>query len=133
MTKISLCVSGLLGGRALPCLASTTNSVTTTNDSGTGSLRAAITAANSGSGTNLIWFNILPLDGTLKTITPSSGGLPFITHPMIIDGYTQDPTHSHPNTKTNGDDAVLLIEINGATAGAASPGLSLRPRSTGVT
>src|SRR5260370_39987134 len=133
MTKISLCLSGLLVGLALPCLASSTNTVTNTNAAGAGSLSNAIFSANSGSGTNLIWFNIPPLDGTLKTITPASGGLPFITHPMIIDGYTQDPAHSHPNTLTNRDDAVLLIENNGATAGSGSLGLSLRAGSGGST
>src|SRR2546425_622912 len=132
LTRIFLFSPAFVAAAALPCLASTTNIVTTTNDSGLGSLRAAIINANGGSGTNLIQFKILPLDGTLKTITPSSGGLPVITHPIIIDGYTQDPAHSHANTKTNGDDAMLLIEINGAAAGN-SGGLSLNAGSGGST
>src|SRR5216683_2178296 len=91
MTNISLCLAGLLTAVALSCSAATFT-VTNTLDSGAGSLRTAITSANGGSGTNVIQFNILPLDGTLKTITPASA-LPNITHTMIIDGYTQDPAH----------------------------------------
>jgi hypothetical protein len=38
--------------------------------------------------------------------------LPTITDPVIIDGYTQPG--SAANTKAVEDDAVLLIELNGA-------------------
>src|SRR5258708_9379245 len=97
-SKISLYLSAFVAAAALPCLASTTNTVTVTNDSGAGSLRAAITSANGGAGTNVIQFNMPPFDWTVKTITLASA-LPLITHPMIIDGYTH--TNSSPNTLTN--------------------------------
>jgi uncharacterized membrane protein len=59
--------------------------VTNTNDSGAGSLRQAITDANSHSGIDMIAFNI---SGTGPTITVSSS-LPNITDPVMIDGTTQ--------------------------------------------
>src|SRR5260370_30340729 len=110
-SKISLYLSAFVAAATLPCLASNTNIVTNTNDSGSGSLRAAITCANSGSCTNLIQFDIPPFDGSVKTIAPLSQ-LPNISRPVIIDGYTQDPAHSHPNTQINNDDAVLLIALS---------------------
>src|ERR1043166_3119221 len=102
--------------------------VTNTLDSGAGSLSHAIAQANAAVGTNTIVFNILPLDGTVKTIFVTNQ-LPLITQAVIIDGYTQDPTHSHTNTLANADDAVLLIELNGTnmsggeglTIGSGSP------------
>ena len=39
-----------------------------------------------------------------------------ITDPVVIDGYTQPG--SSPNTLANGDNAVLLIELDGSNAGA---------------
>lgn len=93
-----------------------TISVTNTNDSGPGSLRQAILDSNASTGiVDTITFSI-PGAG-LHTISPANG-LPSITDPVIIDGYTQPG--SSPNTLTNGDNAVLLIELNGRDAGAAS-------------
>jgi len=83
--------------------------VTNTNDSGAGSLRQAILDANSmGGGT--INFNI-PGAG-VHTITPLTV-LPTITQTVTIDGYTQPGASM--NTLANGDNAVILIVINGAT------------------
>ena len=67
---------------------------------------------------NTIAFNI-PGAG-VQTILPTSG-LPFITRPVAIDGYTQPGTH--PNTLAKGDNAVLLIEIKGSLAGATADGM----------
>src|SRR5262249_35843790 len=39
-----------------------------------------------------------------------TSALPTITDPVVIDGYTQPG--SSPNTLPDGDDAVLLIELN---------------------
>ena len=102
----------------LACATSHAATFTVTNilESGPGSLSNAIAQVNLTVGvTNMIVFNILPLDGTVKTIFISNG-LPSITRSVIIDGYTQDPTHSHTNTLANADDAVLLIELNGTNA-----------------
>jgi titin len=88
--------------------------VTTTADSGPGSLRQAILDANADSSTNdvSIEFNI-PGSG-VQTIAPLSI-LPSIQRPLTIDGYTQPG--SSPNTLSDADNAVLLIEVNGANAG----------------
>jgi hypothetical protein len=82
--------------------------VLNTNDSGTNSLRQAILDVNTNAGGGQIWFNI-PGSGPRK-IAPLTV-LPLMVRPTIVDGYTQPG--SHPNTKTNGTDAAILIEISG--------------------
>jgi hypothetical protein len=102
--------------------------VTNTNDSGAGSLRQAILDANSSAGADNINFNI---SGTgVKTIAPSSP-LPEITDTVNIDGYTQPG--SSQNTKTLGNDAVLLVELNGSGAGLEASGLHLTGTASGST
>src|SRR5262249_25562801 len=97
--------------------------VTTTADSGAGSLRQAILDANAtanlAGGPDVIQFNIP--GGTAQTITPSTA-LPNITAPVILDGYTQPG--SSPNTLTVGDNAVLEIQLDGAALGGTGVGLS---------
>jgi parallel beta-helix repeat protein len=56
---------------------------------------------------------------TIKLLSP----LPAITDPVIIDGYTQPG--SSPNTLANGDNAVLDIVLNGASAGTGVAGLEI--------
>ncbi len=92
--------------------------VTTNTDSGPGSLRAAIAFANSHPGPDTISFNI-PGTG-IQTITPLSA-LPAITDPATIDGYTQPG--SNANSLANGDNAAILIEIDGTDAGDNVDGL----------
>ena len=87
--------------------------VTTTADSGPGSLRQAILDSNSNpnlsGGPNVIQFDI-PGSG-VQTIAPLSL-LPIIMDAVFIDGYSQpDAT---PNTLPSGDNAILLIQIDGA-------------------
>src|SRR5947207_1496926 len=86
-----------------------TFNVTITDDSGAGSLRQAITDANNHAGTDTIAFSI-PGSG-FQTITPMTQ-LPSISSPVVIDGYTQPG--SSANSLSNGDNAVVLIEISGA-------------------
>ncbi len=93
----------------------TTYTVVNTNDSGAGSLRQAILDANANAGLDIIAFNI-PGSG-VRTISPTSP-LTDIVDPVIINGYTQPG--SSPNTLATGNDAVILIEINGANAGSGS-------------
>lgn len=113
----------------------TTNADDTTPNDGSVCLREAITAINAGNalgdpnitaqnpgtfGTDdRINFNI-PRSG-VQTIAVASGGLPPITKPVTIDGYTQPGASA--NTLAVGDNAVLLIELNGASA--TSSGLTL--------
>src|SRR4051812_35214114 len=75
-----------------------TFTVTSTNDSGVGSLRWAITNANATVGTNTIAFNI-PGNG-VKIISPATQ-YATIANPVVIDGYTQPG--SAPNTLPNGN------------------------------
>ena len=89
-------------------------------------LREAITSANNNAdinadvtanrvgvyGADTINFNI-PGAG-VHTISPTSA-LPTITDPVTIDGYTQPG--SSMNTLSNGDNAVLRIELNGTSVG----------------
>ena len=104
---------------AIPALASAvTFTVLNTNDSGAGSLRQAIIDANANAGTDDIAFNI-PGAG-VHTITPTSP-LPSVTETANINGYTQPG--ASPNTLAVGNDAVLLIELNGLSAGALTNGL----------
>jgi len=85
--------------------------VTTTNDSGAGSLRQAITNANATLGPNIINFNI---SGTKPfTIFPLSA-LPAITNSMTIDGTSQPGFAGTP-----------VIELNGTNAGGGVAGLQL--------
>jgi hypothetical protein len=106
--------------------AADTYTVVSTVDSGPGSLRQAILDANSHTGADTIAFNI-PGTG-VRTITPLTE-LPSITSPVTIDGYTQPG--SVANTATTGDNAVILIELNGTNAGASANGLTLGPASGG--
>lgn len=95
--------------------ASATFTVINTNDSGAGSLRQAILDGNGNAGSDTINFNI-PGAG-VQTITPTTA-LPIITEAVLIDGYTQ--TGSSANSQPDSDNAVLLIEINGTSAGATA-------------
>jgi hypothetical protein len=103
-------------------LAPATLMVVTTADSGPGSLRAAILAANQTTGRDEIDFD-LPGQGP-HTIRPTSP-LPQITDPVVIDGYTQPGAHA--NTRTDGtDDAVIDVELSGEElSGGGSIGLDM--------
>src|SRR5262249_5465816 len=100
--------------------AGTTFIVFNTNDGGAGSLRQAILSANSNPGLDTIEFN-LPA-GAVQTISPGSA-LPAITDPLIIDGYSQ--IGSSQNNQADGDNAVLLVEIDGTNVGTVNPCLTI--------
>jgi hypothetical protein len=88
-----------------------TFTVINTNDSGAGSLRAAISAANASIGNDTIAFNI-PGAG-VHTIQPLSA-LPAITDPLTIDGGTQPGYTGTP-----------LIQLDGSLAGSSTFGLNI--------
>ncbi|HKQ08992.1 MAG TPA: pre-peptidase C-terminal domain-containing protein [Blastocatellia bacterium] len=93
--------------------------VTNTNDSGANSLRDMITQANAAAGADEIRFS---LGGSgVRTISLASA-LPAITGAVTIDGYSQSGTVQ--NSSASGDNATLLVELNGTSAGAAD-GLSV--------
>lgn len=82
------------------------------SDNGSGTFRQAILDANANPGPDTISFN-LPV-GQVSTIVPDTS-LPALTEAVTIDGYTQPG--ANPNTLGNGNDAVLLIELDGTVAG----------------
>ncbi len=88
-----------------------TVTVTNTNDAGPGSLRQAIVDANTNPGLDTITFSIG--GGGAQTITPLTS-LPAITDAVILDGTSQPLWSGSP-----------LIELNGASAGAVTVGLSI--------
>src|SRR5687767_1101620 len=79
-----------------------TFSVTNTNDSGPGSLRQAILDANANAGSDIIRFD---LPGTAVHRIALSSGLPTVTDPVFIDGYSQ--AGAQMNTAATGSNAVL--------------------------
>jgi titin len=106
-----------------------TFTVTTTNDSGPGSLRQAILDANATSGTDLIAFGIA--GPGVHTISPLSA-LPTLTDDagVTIDGYTQPA--ATPNALAIGDNALLLIEVNGVATGPSAFGLRIQSSSNSI-
>jgi hypothetical protein len=79
--------------------------VTSTNDSGAGSLRQAILSANLTTNfPHVIQFGISGNGPhTLRPLTP----LPLVTDPVLIDGYSQPG--ASPNTLAKGNNAVIQI------------------------
>lgn len=87
--------------------------VTNTNDSGPGSLRDAIAAANGGADLTEIRF-ALPGACTNNVITLVSL-LPDVTTPIVVDGFTQ--TGSKRNTVGIGaNDSIVCVGLSGADA-----------------
>ena len=77
-------------------------------------LRAAIQQANYTSGADTINFAIPGSD--VKTIAPATA-LPTITEAVTINGYTQPG--AQPNAKAVGSDAILKVELSGASTQGA--------------
>ncbi len=94
--------------------------VSSTADSGAGSLRDAINLSNTMPGADEIHFNIA--GPGVKTIAPLSA-LPTITDSVIINGYTQPG--ASVNTLTVGNNANLLIELSGANLLGLENGLTI--------
>src|SRR5438552_1463580 len=114
--KTTILILGLLLGLpAAPATRADTFTVTTTNDTGDGSLRKAILDANANGAdvVDTIQFAITDPPAGVRTITPASP-LPFITTPVILDGYTQAGSSPNTNTMPNAFSGTLLIEISGA-------------------
>ncbi|MBA2270248.1 MAG: hypothetical protein H0W20_06590 [Chthoniobacterales bacterium] len=90
--------------------------VTSTANTGVGSLRQAITDANDAAGADVINFNI---QGTGVQVIALSSALPVITGPVTIDGYLQQPGAS-ANTLSSGNNAVIRVELRGGGTGSTS-------------
>ncbi|TMQ29724.1 MAG: right-handed parallel beta-helix repeat-containing protein, partial [Planctomycetota bacterium] len=116
-----------LEARHLPA----TFTVMNTFDSGPDSLRQAITDANNQAnlgGPDIIRFEI-PGAGVHR-IWPTTI-LPQIKDPVVIDGYTQ--SGSSRNTSAMGDNAVLLIELDGGLGPSTASGLVITATASGST
>lgn len=96
-------------GSAAPAAHADTYTVTTTADSGAGSLRQALLDANGHAGMDTIAFDI-PGTG-VHTIKPQSA-LPHVTDSLTIDGYTQPGSSPNSNGLSDGINAHLLVEID---------------------
>jgi hypothetical protein len=134
LVLLTVLSSGFWPGRGWTSLetiafAASTFTVTNTNDAGSGSLRQAILDANGNPGADNIAFNIA--GAGVQTISPATA-LPIVTDPVVIDGYTQPG--SSANTLADGDNAVLLIELNGSIPGGAVsvPGIQINASSCTV-
>src|ERR1043165_6048910 len=119
--------SSLLLGILISCASllsspAATLTVTNTADSGDGTLRQAILDANADASPDLVTIGFDMPGSGVQTIAPLSG-LPTITRPVTIDGYTQPG--ASPNTLANSDDATLLIELSGASLGSPAYGLRI--------
>lgn len=114
-----------LEDRSVPATFTVTN---TLDDGSPGSLRWAIGQVNADTDpTSSIDFSI-PGAG-VQTISPTTV-LPTITHPVVIDGYTQPG--SSANSLKIGDNAVWLISLDGSLLGGFPTGLELSGGSSTV-
>jgi hypothetical protein len=103
--------------------------VTSTADSGAGTLREAITQANATPGLNGILFNI-PGAGCPKVITLSSA-LPAITESLVINGASQSGTLGNTLDLGYNGQRCILLKGNSALFGLQVP--SSAPASTALT
>jgi hypothetical protein len=115
IAAIALFVGGVSATRA------DTYPVINTNASGAGSLAQAILDSNARGGQDTVVFNI-PGPG-VHLIDLSNATLPHITDSLIVDGYTQPG--AHPNTLSVGDDAVILIQLDGGSVANGNNGLTI--------
>jgi parallel beta-helix repeat protein len=97
--------------------------VTTTADSGTGSLRQAILDANATPGADTISFNLGSGIGTIYTIAVATE-LPAITDRVTIDGTTQAGFLATPVVEISGN--ALGFDAAGLTLGTGSGGSTIR-------
>lgn len=69
--------------------------------------------------------NFILLSPGVQTIAPGSA-LPAITRPVTINGYSQPGASMNTNPLATGDNAVILIQLDGTGAGHVS-GLTINP------
>lgn len=99
-------------------------------DDGAGNctLRAAIQQANA-TGADSIHFDI---PGVGPHTIALATGLPTITDPVVIDGYTQPGASPNTNPVPLGLNTVLMIELDGGDAGVDVTGLTITAGNTTV-
>jgi len=121
-------------GGVEPAIAATSSptvfTVTNTADSGSGSLRDAITSATAAGGPTGIAFNIPTSDPGYNaatgvfTIQPLQA-LPTLPAGCTLDGYTQPGAIPNTSLLAAGVNALLNITINGSLAGPGADGIKL--------
>jgi hypothetical protein len=92
--------------------------VSTTLDSGPGSLKQALLDANDAPGENYIYFN---LPGTGPHLIQPLAALPAITSPVIIDGWSESGTNQPP-----------VVSIDGVNTSNTADGLVIQSGSSTV-
>ncbi|MDQ3625942.1 MAG: hypothetical protein M3372_02280 [Verrucomicrobiota bacterium] len=97
--------------------------VTSTANTGVGSLRQAITDANDAAGADVINFNI---QGTGVQVIALSSALPVITGSVTIDGYLQQPERAQTPSAAG---IMLSYALNSEAAGQAVPPAQAASRS----
>ena len=98
--------------------------VTNTLDDGSpGSLPWAINLANSDPSSDPVTIDF-DIPGTGPFVIQPTTPLPAITHSVIINGYSQPGASANTNTFGQGDNAVILIDINGSSV-SNSDGLDI--------
>jgi hypothetical protein len=115
MRPTTLAFTALLCAAAV--VSANTYSVTSTADSGAGTLRQAILDANANSGPDTIAFNVT--GSGVHTITLASA-LPTIGGPTTVDGYTQSGSSANTNPTSMGLNTVLQIEVDCSAVGATN-------------
>ncbi len=124
---VGACVAAVFGS-AVSARAAATFTVTTTADSGPGSLRAAITASNGTVGPNVIDFSI---GSGPHTIAPVSA-LPTITQPVTIDGTSQPGFAGTPLIRLDGKNLAAGTGLSIVAGGSTVDGLKIVDWSVGV-
>lgn len=121
MCNIAACFTLLIAAATIRVTQAADFTVTTTNGSGPGSLRQAIIDANDLAGPDRVLFNIP--GGGVHVIDVSQNPLPPLFESLLVDGYSQPG--AMPNSLSTGNDAIILIQIDGAAATAPLSGLIL--------
>jgi len=99
--------------------------VTNTNDSGAGSLRAAVAFANKNDDPNTVTFN-LPCPSVIKLSSPI-----FVSKPVVIDGYS-NPGASY-NTDPAAFNAKLCVVVEEASIGSVVWAFDVASLGSGLT
>lgn len=134
---------------SLATVTADTFTVRNTNATGADSLAQAIADANAHPNLNLTTPDIIAFDIPASDpnrnpttgvfiITPTFPALPPVTDSVVIDGHTQGSTtattidDAKPNSLAAGNNAVLLIELNGSSSNGVA-GIDFRTGASGST
>jgi hypothetical protein len=126
LITIGLASTLLFSQPATPAYAATFT-VTTTADSGAGSLRQAIIDANAAAGVDTISFNI---PGMLPYIITLASNLPAITDPVVLDATGQPGYTVQPLVWIDGGGLWTCLKLDAGSDGSTIKGLAIGNCST---